>query len=159
MRQTVRFTALLVLLLNLAFAQTNSQEGTAPLSNMELVKHAYEVFAQGDVPAFLGLLDPEVEWIEPAGVPGIEGTYIGPDSVLNDVLVPLTTEWQGLTLAPEEFFDAGDVLVVLGSISATHSTTGEALSSPHIAVWTLRDGKVVKYQSFVNTAAFVEAAR
>jgi uncharacterized protein len=129
---------------------------TVAVPNMEVVRRIYEAFGQGDVPTFLSLLAAEVKWIEPDGVP-LAGTYLGPEAVLNDVLIPLTSTWDGFTVTPETFMDAGDNITVLGTITGTNKATGKTLETPYIAVWTLRDGKVVKYQSFVNTVAFVEA--
>jgi uncharacterized protein len=129
---------------------------TTVATNMETVRRSYEAFAQGDVPVFLSLLDANVQWVEPEGVP-LEGTYIGPDAVLKEVLIPLTSTWDGFTVTPETFLDAGDTITVLGTLKGTNKATGKKLGTPYIAVWTLRDGKVVKYQSFVNTIAFAHA--
>jgi uncharacterized protein len=131
---------------------------TIAVTNLEVVKRIYEAFSQGDVPTFLSLLEADVEWVEPEGVP-LEGTYIGPHAVLNDVLIPLTSTWDGFTVTPETLLDAGDNITVLGSITGTYKVTGKRLQTPYIAVWTLRNGKVMKYQSFVNTLAFVEATK
>lgn len=131
---------------------------TVAATNTEVVKRIYEVFAQGDVPTFLSLLDAEVKWVEPEGVP-LAGTYVSPNAVLNDVLIPLTSTWDGFTVTPETFMDAGDNIIVLGAITGTNKATEKPLETPYIAVWTLQDGMVVKYQSFVNTVAFVEATK
>lgn len=131
---------------------------TVVATNMGVVRRAYEAFAQGDVPTFLSLLEANVEWVEPEGVP-LAGSYVSPNAVLNDVLIPLTSTWDGFTVTPETFMDAGDDITVLGTITGTNKATGKMLRTPYIAVWTLRDGKVLKYQSFVNTVAFVEATR
>jgi rhodanese-related sulfurtransferase/ketosteroid isomerase-like protein len=145
---------------NVAYFQGSYDEFLAAVagaaSDVGVVRRAHEAFAQGDVPTFLSLLDAKVEWVEPEGVPWA-GTYVGPDAVLNDVLIPLTSAWDGFTVTPETFMDAGDNITVLGTISGTNKATGKRLETPYIAVWTLGDSKVVKYQSFVNTLAFIEA--
>jgi ketosteroid isomerase-like protein len=39
------------------------------MSNVDVIKNAYEAFGRGDVPAVLGAMDPEIEWHEAEGNP------------------------------------------------------------------------------------------
>ena len=56
--------------------------------NREAVQAMYDAFARGDLPAVLGGLDAQVEWIEPEGAP-YGGTFRGPDAVLQNVFMKL----------------------------------------------------------------------
>jgi hypothetical protein len=60
--------------------------------------------------------------------------------------------------APGECRDAGES-VVLGSVAVANYRTGKDPSSPHMAVWTLGDGKVVSCRSAFDTAPFIAATR
>ena len=125
-------------------------------TNLQRIQEVYAAFARGDVPAVLGLLDPAVEWTEAAGFPS-GGTYRGPQAVLEGVLVRLGTEWDGFAAAPDAFHDAGDTVVARGWYSGTCKATGKAFRARFAHVWTLRDGKAVLFEQFVDTAQ-VQAA-
>ncbi len=53
--------------------------------DVETIRGAYEAFGRGDIPAVLGILDPNVEWIEPGGGNSPSGTFNGPDAVASEV--------------------------------------------------------------------------
>ena len=56
--------------------------------NGAVISDLYAAFARGDVPAVVGALDPHVEWREADGFP-TQGTFVGPEAVVNGVFVPL----------------------------------------------------------------------
>jgi hypothetical protein len=41
------------------------------MSNIETVKHIYEAFGRGDIPAIIDKLDPNVEWDVEDPTPGV----------------------------------------------------------------------------------------
>ena len=57
--------------------------------NIKLVKSFYASMSRAELGTIRNLLDPEVEWIEPA-LPGLwfSGTRRGPETVLKEVLGP-----------------------------------------------------------------------
>ena len=59
------------------------------MSNVTVIKNAYEAFGRGDVPAVLGAMDPEIEWHEAEGNPYMPSgeAFVGPDAVLNQLFV------------------------------------------------------------------------
>jgi ketosteroid isomerase-like protein len=124
--------------------------------NTDIVRGAYEAIGRGDVPSVLATLDPQVEWIEADGFP-TRGTYVGPDAVVNGVFGPLMTEWDGFNVVPDEFIDGGDTVVSLGRYSGTYKGTGKAMSAAFAHVWTLRDGKAIRFRQYVDSA-LVQAA-
>lgn len=127
-------------------------------ANTDTIRAIYEAFAKGDVPSVLGALDANVEWTEAEGFP-YRGTYTGPDAVLHGVLVRLGTEWDGFTVTPHEFIDGGDQVVMLGMYSGTYKATGKAFEADAAHVWSLRDGKVVRFRQYVDSALVQEALR
>jgi ketosteroid isomerase-like protein len=127
-------------------------------TNTDLVRSVYEAFATGDVPSVLAALDPQIEWIEAEGFP-TAGTYRGPEAVVSGVLGPLTTEWQGFSVVPNEFIDGGDTIVALGRYAGSFKGTGKAMSCDFAHVWTLRDGKAVRFRQYVDSALVQAAMR
>ena len=118
--------------------------------NLVGVQGAYDAFAKGDVPRVLSFLSPEIEWIEAEGFP-YAGTYRGPNAVLEGVFLRLGTEWEGYAAVPDEFIDAGDIVVVLGEYSGKFKATGKSFRANFAHIWTLREGKAVKFVQQTDT--------
>lgn len=128
------------------------------MANVNLVRGAYASFAKGDVPGVLSILDSQIEWIEAEGFP-TAGTYRGHDGVVNGVFAPLMAEWDGFSVTPEEFVDGGDTIVAMGRYAGTYKGTGKAMSCAFAHVWTLRDGKAVRFRQYVDSALVQDAMR
>ena len=124
--------------------------------NLDTLKSGYDFFAKGDIPAVLDLFDPKIEWTEAAGFP-YAGTYVGHEAVVDNVFMKLGTEWDGYTVAPREFIDGGDRIVVLGKYSGTYKATGKSFEADFAHVWTMRDGIAVKFYQYADTALVQEA--
>ena len=118
--------------------------------NVDGVRGVYEAFAKGDVPGVLGFLSPDIEWTEAEGFP-YGGTYKGPNAVLEGVFMRLGTEWDGYSAIPDEFIDAGDIVVVLGKYSGKYKATGKSFLADFAHVWMVREGKAVKFVQYTDT--------
>jgi uncharacterized protein len=110
--------------------------------NLEKTKQAYAAFAAGDVAAASENLADDIEWIVP-GNSKIGGTYRGKDEVIG---FWMNLAEKSFTTSPEHFLADDDRVVVLSS------TTAAGHTSDSVDVLTFRDGKVVKFQSAVDTA-------
>ncbi len=53
----------------------------------------------------------------------------------------LGTEWEGFAAIPDEFIDAGDTVVVLGTYSGRYRSTGKSFQANFAHVWKIRTGK------------------
>jgi ketosteroid isomerase-like protein len=123
--------------------------------DVELVKFFYDAAERGDGPAALGSLAEDIEWVEAAGMP-YGGVYRGPEAAAQKVIGPIKEDVDGLALVREEFIaSAGTVAVVL-RYTGTGKATGKALDVPAVHVWDLRDGKLVRFRQFIDTAKFAE---
>jgi hypothetical protein len=124
------------------------------MGNVQTVRGLYEAFAKGDIPAVLGGFDSKIEWREAEGNPySMEGeAWIGGDQILQELFMKLGTEWDGFTVQPSEFHDAGDTVVVEGRYTGTFKGTGKSIDAQMCHVFKLRDGKVTSFQQFVDTA-------
>ncbi len=121
------------------------------MNNTEIVKGIYEAFANGNVPGVLAEMDPLINWTEAEGFP-YGGTYIGPDAVLENVFMKFATEWEGFSAVPGQFVDDGEnTVVALGTYSGKYLKTGKSCSVPFAHVWTLRDGKTVRFVQYTDT--------
>lgn len=123
---------------------------------LDAVHGVYDAFAKGDIPTVLGFLAPDIEWTEAEGFP-YGGTYKGPNAVLEGVFMRLGTEWDGYSAVPDEFIDAGDIVVVLGKYSGKYKATGKSFQANFAHVWNVREGKAFKFRQYTDTLKVQEA--
>lgn len=124
--------------------------------NVEVVRGLYTAFARGDAASVMAALSADIVWTEADGFP-YAGTYKGPDAVLKNVFMRLAMEWEGYSAVADEFVAQGDVVVALGRYGGKYRATGKSFSAPYAHVWTLRDGKAVRFRQYTDTV-LVQAA-
>ncbi len=126
--------------------------------NKQTIEAMYAAFGRGDIPFVIGALDPEIEWWEAENfVYADKNPYRGPQSVLEGVFMRLGMEWDGFAVAPEEVLDAGDTVVGRGYYMGKYRQTGREVRAQFAHVFKFRDGKVVKFQQYTDTAQFRQA--
>lgn len=129
------------------------------MGNVQILKDVYEAAAQDDIPSVLAAFDPDIEWREADGHPyQPDGKpWIGVDAVRQNLFNNLDSEWDGFTVSPQAYHDAGDTVVVECRYTGTHNATGKSLNAQACHVWKLRDGKVKSFQQYVDTAQLLDA--
>ena len=128
--------------------------------NTRLVQSAYEAFGRGDMAALAELMADDIEWVDP-GDPDDDpnaGTFKGKDAVLG-WFGGVASTLDYTTFEPREFIAQDDKVVSLVYSEATVRGTGRAFVNPEAHVWTLRDGKLARFQSYHDTAAAAAAHR
>jgi uncharacterized protein len=114
--------------------------------NVEVVRRLYDAWAREDIPATVELLDPEVEYVNPAGA--IEpGTRRG----LHEFIAAtekLSEGWASWKMEPEQFTDAGDKVAVVMSYRARARRSGIEVEGRESALLTLAGGRIVRYEWF-----------
>jgi ketosteroid isomerase-like protein len=124
---------------------------------LALVRRSYAAFARGDLDAVTADMADEIEWLQAQGLPH-GGRYEGLAEVRRNVFDPLDADWwDEFSATPEEFLDAGAEIVVLGRYRGVAKGTGKRLDVPFVHVWTLREGKAVRFRQFLDTAGWNEA--
>jgi uncharacterized protein len=120
--------------------------------NVALIRDLYAAFAQGDIPAVLGAMSPEIVWNEAENFAYADGNpYRGPDAILGGVFARLGSEWDGFAAIPEEYIDGGDTLVVLGRYRGTYKASGRPMDAQMVHVWRLADGRITRFDQRVDT--------
>ena len=129
------------------------------MSATELLKGLYDAFGRGDVPAVLGSMDAEIKWHEAEGNPYMPSgeAWVGPDAVVNNLFMRLATEWDGFTVTPQAYYDAGDVVTVECRYTGSFKGTGKAIDAQVCHVWNVKNGKITKFQQYANTADLQDA--
>jgi hypothetical protein len=127
--------------------------------NVEIVRRGYEAFGRGDLDALLSLFDENIEWFSPgpADLP-TAGTRRGRQQVA-DFFKIVNEVFEFQRFEPQTFIAQDDRVVVLGEDTARIKATGKVLDSEWAHVFSLKDGKVVKFHEYIDTAAIVEELR
>ena len=110
--------------------------------NIEVVKQGYEAFSAGDIETVMSLYDDNIEWVQP-GESAISGTYHGKGE-LGELLRQLGEKTAAVK--PLRFIGDGDTVIVFSEAIIAGET------SQDVEVFTLRDGKVVRAQTYGDTA-------
>lgn len=124
------------------------------MDNVSFLKSLYDAFGRGDVPTVLGGMSPAIRWHEAEGNPYRPSgePWVGPEAILNSLFMKLGEEWDGFSVHPRSFYDAGDRVIVEGRYSGTYKATGKSMDTQMCHVWDVKDGKVTKFQQYVDTA-------
>lgn len=121
-----------------------------------VVETVYTAFAQGDMETFAGLMAPDIVWNEAEGNPYADlNPYIGPESVMSGLMARFVSEWEDISVTPQEFVVDGERVVVFGRYKETWKATGKALDIPFVHSWTVQHGKLASFQQYTDTAALV----
>jgi uncharacterized protein len=117
-------------------------------ANVELVRSIHRLWNEGQ-PA-RDLIDANLEYVNPSNA--VEsGTHIG-RSRLNRV----REVYPDFRIEPERFIDAGEDVVVLGIARGT-SASGVEAEWRQGYVWTVRDGRAVRFRWFNDPRQALEA--
>jgi ketosteroid isomerase-like protein len=126
-------------------------------SPTDIVRDFYDALGQGDLAGLLSLLDSEVEWTEAERFPYYSGTWHGPQAVVDNLLVPLSRDWDPFSAKADEFIAQGERVVALGTYSGTSKKTGRSFRSAFAHVWTVRGDKLARFNMHADTAKVLEA--
>lgn len=128
--------------------------------NISLVQSIYTAFGRGDIATIVGTMAPDVVWTthgRPTDHPAM-GTATGPAGVQK--FFGIVADMQTPTVfSPREFHASGDKVFVLGHYAWTMRKSGKTVASEWVHVFTIKDGKVARFDEFTDTAQFAEALR
>jgi uncharacterized protein len=132
--------------------------GHVSQENINVINRIYEAFGQRDFSAVLELFGPAIEWIAADNSPLADRSpYRGLDEVREGPLRRLAAGFESLTVRVDEIFSAGDRVVVLGYYDGVYKANGKRFQAQVAHVWTLADGKAVKFQQYVDTYQLAES--
>ncbi len=122
--------------------------------NTKVVQDAYAAFGRGDIKTLLASLADDVVWLGVYGAgPHVptSGERRGKAAV-EEFFGQVAANVNFSQFEPREFVASGDKVVALGHYTAT-TPAKKSFDSDFAMVFTLRDGKVTRFQEFANSAA------
>lgn len=137
---------------------------SAESANVEILKHAYQEWAgkkAEDISCWMSIIADDARLTSLAdGVPDLAFTHArsGKSEILQ-YLEGLTADWEMLFYRIDEFIAEGDRVVALGSTSWRNKRTGKVVLTAKADVWRLRNGMVVQFSEFYDTAKLIAAAQ
>jgi ketosteroid isomerase-like protein len=128
------------------------------------LRKAYQLWHDtrgGSVQHWLDLMADDVRMGSlPAGAPEMAFTRASRGKAgVAEYLAGLAADWEMIHFTPEEFVAQGDRVVVLSTVAFRFRKTGKVAESPKADVFRFRDGLIVEFFEFFDTAAAFAATR
>lgn len=136
-----------------------AQKNNSTTDNATIVDNLYKAFSVGDIPAVLASMDSKIVWYEAEGNPYADGNpYIGPEAVLNGVFARVGAEHDYFKLSDIKLhkMENNQVLATL-RYKGKVKKNGAEYDAQVAHLWTLKDGKVVAFQQYVDTKKLNDA--
>ncbi len=123
------------------------------VSNSDIIKGLYANFASGNVEGVLAVLDTNIEWNEAENfIYADKNPYKGPTAILEGVFSRIGSEWEYFHVTDMEITEMDNNMVLMaGRYKAEYKATGKTLNSQAAHVWTLKNGKITRFQQFTDT--------
>jgi ketosteroid isomerase-like protein len=127
--------------------------------NVSLIRKLYAAFGSGDVQTILDNVAPDAEWINhgPSTIP-YAGSRKGTVQI-REFFQAIGESTTGGKVTAKDFLAQGEVVVSTGRFTATVRDTGAPIDTPVAHVFTVHDGKVVRWEGFMDSAHVESAHR
>ena len=121
------------------------------------VQELYAAFGRGDLGGILAKLSDDVVW-ESEGPATISSSGVRHGKAeAQGFFEGLNNDFTDHQLTITDYVASGDTVMTLGRYAAAAKSTGRKVDTPIAHYWKFRDGKVIRYVGFSDTAAALEA--
>jgi uncharacterized protein len=124
--------------------------------NVDNVRRGFEAMNRGDIEGTLEMMDPSIEW-HPTEDFVEAGPFRGHAGV-RQLLGFLLNAFDSYAIEPQEFIEAGDKVIVPVHQSGRGKGSGAKVDVRYIVVFTLRDGKGVRVDSYYDREEALKSA-
>lgn len=125
------------------------------MTNTQLISSIYEAFNRGDIQTILSHVAADAAWSQPKTLPW-GGDYRGPQEIAG-FFQKLDASMETVSFEARENVERGDEVFSFGSYSGRGRKTGKTGTADWMFRWKVNGGKVVSFQSYLDTAALVAA--
>jgi uncharacterized protein len=132
-------------------------EGNSMPSNIEITEKGYDFFKRGDVPGLIKeIVDDNCTWIGagPKDKLPWAGHFKGKQGVAN-FFTQVAQHLEFTDFTAREMIEQGDTVVVIGTSSARAKNTGKTVDNEWVHVLKYKQGKLIFWQEYTDTAAEV----
>ena len=131
---------------------------TTDPNNVALISSLYSSIGTGDVPTALGLMDEKIIWNEAESNSLADGNpYIGPEAIVAGVFTRLGDMYKSFAIKVVELHDMSNDQVFATLRYEITAKTGQFYDVQAAHHWTLKGGKIVQFQQYVDTKKLAEA--
>jgi len=125
--------------------------------NKQLAINGYQMFLKGNIQGVIDMCEDGIEWSS-AELPGIPftGAFHGKGGVM-DFFQKLGAMIEFLDYQPQTFIADDDKVAVSGVSTVRVRATGATYDDIWVHIFTMKNGKMIRFQQFHNTAAAVAA--
>jgi ketosteroid isomerase-like protein len=125
---------------------------------VQIVKDAYAAFSRNDISSLINLMADDVSWYLPGPqtVLPFAGRRKGKTEV-NEFFSTLADVQDVERFEPQDFIAQGDKVVALGNYKWRVKATARTYESEFAHVFTVREGKIVAFHEYFDTAAVMNA--
>jgi uncharacterized protein len=141
---------------DLVKVECSRDTGQVPPDNVEVVRRLFEAWNRRDYSAALALIDPEVEVEVSASGLELQGTQRG-HAGLTEWMAAFWDNFDSPRAEIDEYVANGDDVVVTAHFYGRGKTSGAEVEMRRGQVYTLRDGKVVRWRHFTSRLEALEA--
>jgi uncharacterized protein len=114
-------------------------------ANVDALRRGYAALNRGDLSVVLELLDPEIEWREPEPSPEA-GTHRGRDG-FERFLRGWLESFEAFRVEPEQVVERDGRLIAVVRQTGQGRTSGVEVDARLAHVWTVEDGRAVRWES------------
>jgi ketosteroid isomerase-like protein len=124
---------------------------------VEIVRQAYQLFSRGDVPGMLDLMAEPLDWrfVGAKRLPYTRACKTKAEVAQWFASIPTVDDIQAFE--PREFIDGGEHVTVLGWERAAARPGGKVFETEWVHVFTVRNGKLVRFWGIYDTEASAAA--
>jgi uncharacterized protein len=115
------------------------------VSNEEIIRKAYQDFAQGNIPSVFAAFDAAITWHVP-GHSSLSGDYSGHDQIGGFFQRTMELSGGAFSIDVHNVLADGDLVVVLATVNAQRN--GVAASFPEVHVWRLKNGRATEFREY-----------
>jgi ketosteroid isomerase-like protein len=123
--------------------------------NVEVVRRALELWSNGDLPAFLEALDPQIEWRTSGIYPDVDPVYFGHEG-FRKFWRDFYEIWETLSMELRDAVAVGDQVAFSFRFDAT-GRGGVRAGRDQASVVTLRNGLLVRIENYASWEQALDA--
>jgi len=125
------------------------------MTRTQLISSIYDAFKSGDIPYILNQTAPGAQWRQSKTLPW-GGDYSGPQGA-REFFEKLDANMETVSFDPRENIEKGDEVFSFGTYAGRSRKTGRTGTAEWMFRWRVEDGKIAGWESYIDTAALVQA--